>query len=372
MPSVCLMRLERGFTLVEILVAVAVSSIALAALYASYDVVQSQHSKIRDVADLRQGSRNILEIIKRDVRMAGFAYRDDDGKITFGAITHPLTIVDSKGKCCDQITVVYDYVDESQQPTRHQIKYWVETHTGTKGTRGRLYKQNDILLPTPVNQPKQVMADHIEDLQFLREKVQSSGSIQNIVKQATNLANSKLVDGKVGGNSGHSTDCATGGFGAEQGHGETITANFSSPITIGGMGIYAGEQGDTISGDIEVKDKSTNTYRKVSQISDFGHITAKFIKLFTKNEVTDSIRFAMTAGGGGNSEACVFELEVYPASNLSNLVDITLVMRTLNTYGLEKKYEKKSYRKGNWDIDKKDAHSRTEASATVLVRNLSL
>ena len=114
------------------------------------------------------------------------------------------------------------------------------------------------------------------------------------------------------------------------------------------------------------------SYKTVSQITGFGHVNKKFIKLFNKNEVTDSIVFSMTDGGGGNKEACVFEFQVFPASNLSNLVDITLVMRTLNTYGLDRDYEKNPWRKGNRNIKTKDAHSRSEASATVLVRNLAL
>ncbi|HIA63126.1 MAG TPA: prepilin-type N-terminal cleavage/methylation domain-containing protein, partial [Planctomycetaceae bacterium] len=83
------MRRERGFTLVEMLVAMAVSSIVVAALYASYDMVNKQYTKIRDVAELHQSGRGIMRMIERDIRMAGFAYRDDKGKIIYGAITEP-------------------------------------------------------------------------------------------------------------------------------------------------------------------------------------------------------------------------------------------------------------------------------------------
>ena len=54
------MRLDRGFTLVEMLIAIVVSSLAVATLYASYDIVQKQYTKIRDIAVLHQSGRNLL------------------------------------------------------------------------------------------------------------------------------------------------------------------------------------------------------------------------------------------------------------------------------------------------------------------------
>ena len=161
------MRLDRGFTLVEMLIAIVVSSLAVATLYASYDIVQKQYTKIRDIAVLHQSGRNILGIFKRDIRMAGFTYRDNSGKIIYGAIGEPIKITDSGNKCCDDITVTYDYHNEhTAQTERLRIRYWVEDYSGSKGTRGRLYKQTDILASKTVTGQKDVIADYIEDLQF--------------------------------------------------------------------------------------------------------------------------------------------------------------------------------------------------------------
>ncbi|SVD89800.1 uncharacterized protein METZ01_LOCUS442654, partial [marine metagenome] len=145
---------------------VVVSSLAIATLYASYDIVEKQYSKIRDVTLIHQSGRNILEMIKRDVRMAGFVYRDTSGKITYGGISEPVKVTDSGNKCCDDITVTYDYQVQSATTQRLRIKYWVESYRGSKGTRGRLYKQTDILAPNVVTGKKEVMADYIDDLQF--------------------------------------------------------------------------------------------------------------------------------------------------------------------------------------------------------------
>ena len=167
----CLKHPELGFSLIEVLVATAVSAIALAGLLVAYDLVDKQYSKIRDISTVRQAGGNVLRVLERDLRMTGFAYRTDSGVITFGEITTPITVVDSGANCCDEMTVIYDRHDEAAGTTdRVRIRYWVKSYTGTKGTRGRLFKQVNILAPAPSisTGPEEVMADFIEDLQIVR------------------------------------------------------------------------------------------------------------------------------------------------------------------------------------------------------------
>lgn len=372
LPSGLSMRPERGFTLVEILISVVVSSLAIATLYAAYDIVDKQYGKIRDVAVLSQSGRNILAMMKRDIRMAGFTYRDDTGKIIYGSIGEPIKITDSGNRCCDDITVVYDYQIQSATTKRLRIRYWVDNYIGTKGVRGRLYKQTDILQPSATTGSKEPMADYIEDLQFVREKVESSGSVQNLAKQSTDLSKSaKLTDGKLGCKKGCNSQCENGWtFGGGLNANEKISANFSSPVTIGGIGLYAGEQNETVTGYIQIKEGGS--YKRIATLSNIG-INAKNSQYqFTKNVATDSLEFVMTSGGGGDKNICIFEFAIYPGSNLSNLVDVVLALRTRNEYGLSKAYAKKTYRKGNFKLNKTDAYRRDEYSTTVLVRNLSL
>ena len=56
-----------------------------------------------------------MQMIERDVRMAGFEYRDNDAKVTYGSITGPLVIKDSGNQCCDEATIIYDYYDEESK-----------------------------------------------------------------------------------------------------------------------------------------------------------------------------------------------------------------------------------------------------------------
>ncbi|HIG90890.1 MAG TPA: prepilin-type N-terminal cleavage/methylation domain-containing protein [Methylococcaceae bacterium] len=171
--SECSMRLEQGFTLVELMVAMVVGSIAIASAYASYEVIAKQYEKVKGVTEMQSSSRSIMRIIERDIRMAGFKWRDRKGVITYGSISEPIKITDSGNKCCDKVTVVYDYRDEaSNKVERVQIRYWVADYAGSSGTRGRLFRKTDILgrnkkiLLKSINGNDDVLADYVEDLQF--------------------------------------------------------------------------------------------------------------------------------------------------------------------------------------------------------------
>ena len=177
------MRLnKKAFTLVEMLVALAVSSIIVAATYASFELIQKQYKKNIDVAELHTSGRAIMSILEREIRMAGFEYRDGNGLMTYGSITAPIEIIDSGNKCCDEVTIIYDEVFDtlnasgvviSSTVERIKTRFWTEAYSSTKrGNRNRLYKRRTILgtsnalLATPRAGAKQVMADYIEDLQL--------------------------------------------------------------------------------------------------------------------------------------------------------------------------------------------------------------
>jgi prepilin-type N-terminal cleavage/methylation domain-containing protein len=65
-------RDKRGFTLVELLVTLAISSIALAAIYGVYKAQLQSHVTQNAVVDTQQSLRNTFFIMQRTIRMAGF------------------------------------------------------------------------------------------------------------------------------------------------------------------------------------------------------------------------------------------------------------------------------------------------------------
>jgi len=114
--------------------------------------------------------------------MAGYEFRDANGTMTYGSIVGGLAITDSGNACCDEVTLIYDDVDDvvnaqgevtSSSVERIKIRFWTEAYSSNKGDRFRLYKRktilgrNNAILASPIVGSKEVMADYIEDLQFI-------------------------------------------------------------------------------------------------------------------------------------------------------------------------------------------------------------
>ena len=63
-----------GLTLIEILIGIVVSSIMMAAIYTTYSIVNTTYSQVLEKAKVSRSSRDIIELLIRDTRMAGFKY----------------------------------------------------------------------------------------------------------------------------------------------------------------------------------------------------------------------------------------------------------------------------------------------------------
>ena len=135
-----------GLTLIEILIAVVISSLMMAAMFTSYSIVNSTYRQVTDRAKISQAGRDVVGQILREVRMAGFKYFNDN------IVPHeshvPIKITKRKGFAdigkdpqakeevgCDTLEIVYggvDYdptesdVDKRYTYTRYKIKYWCE------------------------------------------------------------------------------------------------------------------------------------------------------------------------------------------------------------------------------------------------------
>jgi type IV pilus assembly protein PilW len=102
---------EKGFTLVELLVAMAISGIVVAAVYTAFVTQQKSYTVQNQVAETQQNARVGLDLIARDVRMAGYGQpawsmnADTDGDGDDEQVTDPVTVVDGGGGP-DRITVI--------------------------------------------------------------------------------------------------------------------------------------------------------------------------------------------------------------------------------------------------------------------------
>ena len=63
-----------GVTLIEMLIGIVVSSIIMVAMYTSYTVVNNSYSQVSDVASISRSGRDVVAMLMRDIRMAGFKY----------------------------------------------------------------------------------------------------------------------------------------------------------------------------------------------------------------------------------------------------------------------------------------------------------
>ena len=75
---------EKGFTLIELLVGLLVTSLMATAIYAAYYVQQESFATQEQVVELQQNLRAAMDVMSREIRMAGY---DPDGATTAGILS---------------------------------------------------------------------------------------------------------------------------------------------------------------------------------------------------------------------------------------------------------------------------------------------
>ena len=151
-----------GLTLIEILIGVVISTMMMAAMYTTYNVVNNSYSQVSDKAKISRAGRDIIGMLMRDIRMAGFHY--DFGTNALGISTtsylqyvgydssieeshDPIIVIDktlgyNSGEedgfigtdshydgdpCCDRIHIVYGDFNQNnlEQPyKKYKITYY--------------------------------------------------------------------------------------------------------------------------------------------------------------------------------------------------------------------------------------------------------
>ena len=241
-----------GLTLIEILIGIVISSLMMAAMYTTYSVVNNSYSQVTDRAKISRSGRDIIGMLMRDIRLAGFKYyygvnvagiskndylqyvggdssvkdshdpiiivKDELGYTTdtSGATPSLPTKNNANDMCCDKIHIVYGDFDQYnlEQPyKRYKITYfalprssgndkfygiyktkesWIQAVTDISGT----WTADPILCPECYS--SELIRDHLTDMEFIA--FGNQGKILNPPPSPDNpstrgdLYNIKIVD----------------------------------------------------------------------------------------------------------------------------------------------------------------------------------
>jgi len=210
-----------GFTLIEILIAIVITSLMMVAMFTSYTLVNSTYRQVTDRAKISQAGRDTIGTMLREIRMAGFRYLNDN--IAASTQHNPIRIYKGNGfsGTCDKIEIVYGGINydstasEGNRYTyeRYKITYeckpskkiddtvpggttkingfaifksrekWNSSLTWSVGTDDTLYKEEQVL-------------DYVQDLVFIPydEKGKPITSISTYTPSDNDAYDVKTVD----------------------------------------------------------------------------------------------------------------------------------------------------------------------------------
>lgn len=156
---------NRGFTLVEILIALAISAVVLTAIYQTYHAQQKSYIVQEEVAKMQQNLRAAIIMMAGELRMAGY---DPSGSSGAGIVA--MTNSSPTVPAADTIRFTRDLNGDGtinttagNNPEGEDLTYRLVTDTD--GIRKLL--RVDPARPTPAGQPIAALAENIDALDFV-------------------------------------------------------------------------------------------------------------------------------------------------------------------------------------------------------------
>ena len=170
-----------GITLIEIVIGVVISTIMMAAMYTTYNVVNNSFSQVIDRAKISRSGRDIVGMLMRDIRMAGFKYffgtnsldiasQDNlqyvGGNSSIDDSHDPIIVIKNKlgfrvdddesknneiDLCCDRIQIVYgdfNQHDSTQPYKRYKVTYYALPSSNGDDKYYAVYKSKESWIQT--------------------------------------------------------------------------------------------------------------------------------------------------------------------------------------------------------------------------------
>ena len=131
------MSRQDGYTLVEMLVAMAVTSIVLSGTYAAYGFFARQQQLVLSQTELSRNAMRAIDLMQSDIRMAGFRdYNDPDVM----QANQPIVIAQNSPA---DLRLVYDDVGVSGAVQRLLTRYYTKSYTAAESgvQRDRILRQ---------------------------------------------------------------------------------------------------------------------------------------------------------------------------------------------------------------------------------------
>ena len=202
------MNAQQGYTLVEMLVAMAVTAIVLAGTYAAYGFFARQQQLILSQTELSRNAMRAVDLIKSDISIAGFKDVNDPDVMQ---ASQPIVIAQNNPA---DIRLVNDEYDAGGSIKRVLTRYYTKTHTAAESgiQRDRILRQvrlcnnpavfcdlsNSTLLSTdPDGEP---LLDWVEQFSVTGQNPKTAGSFKDqfqTLKIVLTLKSPKKLEGAV-------------------------------------------------------------------------------------------------------------------------------------------------------------------------------
>lgn len=162
-------RHSLGFTLIELLIAMAVGMIVLGAVISVFTVQSRQLNKQDQIAEMQQNARIAMEMMSKDIMMAGFGPSSSSRCTGATPTTEPSS---SPYSCLGIVVANANYISFSSnlsgttQPSEN-ITYSLYTSDGVQSLGRKL----NSITPQPV-------VDNVQSLAFAYTYTDSSGTVQ--------------------------------------------------------------------------------------------------------------------------------------------------------------------------------------------------
>ena len=210
---------DAGITLIEIMIGVVISAIMMGAMYTTYSVVNNSYSQVTDRAKISRSGRDIIAMLMRDIRLAGFKYyfginasgisKQDNlqyvgGNSSIEDSHDPIIVIKNKlgysagdtesgsdlsvsknnenDLCCDRIHIVYgdfNQNDATQPYKRYKITYYALPSSNGADEYYAVYKSKESWIQTGEDLTGswvkdctecftgELIRDHLVDMEFI-------------------------------------------------------------------------------------------------------------------------------------------------------------------------------------------------------------